>query len=477
MQFEKKLIILSGFGAKGTLGLERNAYGIFATLNVYNLPDLKAGEYRVGLKSPDGIFSRSLGSVGRILVRFQVEPMQLFDMHCVVFDAGTETPLLYGTNAPKKLWAGNLMDGLRSKKVESKKEDKTAVAVSADALYSSKSPEIKNYFFDVIPGGRIEIPQEFSKVEAELSKAAENLLASARRVTEYNDQALAEVNYFEKGFLSVEQEPSLTYSGHKEISPSELLNPVDRYLCDGKDGEPETVVPPCKGTDRGAALIVETKEAAASKTIPSQETLPWQYVRDYLYRNRTIVEETLNTEQTAQKAGTAGKALKPERTNSEKQTEDTLVQKEENTYPGVKVLNANGKKKPSGSEAAFTVPPVSSYRAESSAARMVPESVFYEQIKTQIDSLFGSCERYAVLEELMPETKWVRVNFDDVRFYVVGLVGTKPDYICYGVPAEYTLLPPAELGDGCRWVPELVDKPEGKGFWLMFQDAATGNVS
>jgi len=130
-------------------------------------------------------------------------------------------------------------------------------------------------------------------------------------------------------------------------------------------------------------------------------------------------------------------------------------------------------KKPEA-EAVFTVPPVSSYHAGVSAATSPPDSVFYDRVKSQLDDLFSSCERFPFLEELMPETKWVRVHFDESKFYVVGLIGKRPDYIGYGVPAEFSPAPPPELGDGCHWLPENPENPEGKGFWLMFQDAVTG---
>jgi hypothetical protein len=76
----------------------------------------------------------------------------------------------------------------------------------------------------------------------------------------------------------------------------------------------------------------------------------------------------------------------------------------------------------------------------------------------------------------MPDTRWVKVYYDDTRYYAVGLIGTRPDYIAYAVPAKYTVDPPAELGGESRWMPEKPDDPKGKGFWLLFQDAVTGDA-
>ncbi|MCL2061908.1 MAG: hypothetical protein FWH03_04705 [Firmicutes bacterium] len=382
MQYEKKLIILSGAGnAKGTLSLERNAYGVFATLNVYNLPNLKSGEYHAGLKSQDFNTVRALGAGGRILSRFQLQDGEpdINALHCVVFDS-RYTPLLYGTNAAARLWAGNMMDGLKRREHESAKESKTAAPPQTDGVYSGRSQDIKDYFFDITPGARIEVPEKepSEPVSAdetedvpqdetnELLEEGERLLALSKQIASqvYNDGALAEVNYFDKSYINKE----IKYSSASDVDTDELLNPVDRRI----------------------------KELSAKVL---KQPLP---------------------------------------------------------------------------ESAFTVPPASSYAAGVSAAKSVPEAVFYEQIKDQIESLFEKCERFTLLEELMPETRWIRVDFDETKFYTVGLIGTRPDYVCYGVPAEYSPLPPLELGGHCRWLPETPETPEGKGFWLMFQDAKTG---
>lgn len=100
---------------------------------------------------------------------------------------------------------------------------------------------------------------------------------------------------------------------------------------------------------------------------------------------------------------------------------------------------------------------------------------YYEQVSEQIEKLFDEGERDKRLEELMPYTKWVRVDFSgDGKYYVVGLIGEKPDYVCYGLPAVYSSAPPEELGEGCGWLPLDIKNPHGEGYWLLYQDAETG---
>jgi hypothetical protein len=429
MKFEKKLIILNGSrGAKGTLGLERNAYGVFATLNLYNLPDLVKSVYVAGLKCGESIQRHNLGPNGRVLSRFQIDDINLDAVHCVVFNSVREEAVLYGSNAAAKLWEGNMMDGLRAdRSIAGIKEDAAPPPAKELDSYSPR-PDIKNYFFDILPrdktrlsasvqsdsqnqyisdsgffaprpdaGGaeepdfndRIALPavplpgqvtaapvieetaetgsrNNLPQEAEELERGAKELIETAKLNAEYNDLALAEVNYFEKNEAS---EPSVSYSGIAEVDAEETLNPLDRAV---------------------------------------------------------------------------------------------------NAKASVKSL----KIKPP--DAAFTVSPPSRYGAEAASGRTVSGGVFFERIKSQIDGLFADGVRYAPLEELMDDTRWVKVDFDESRFYLVGLIGAKPDYISYGVPADFSLAPPDELGPDCSFLPADPKNPKGKGYWLMFQSAATG---
>ncbi|MDR2201690.1 MAG: hypothetical protein LBP26_02845, partial [Clostridiales bacterium] len=230
MKFEKKLIILSGGGgAKGTLNLERNAYGTFATLNVYNVPDLYAGEYALGVKNASGAFVRKIGSPGRILSRFKIDDIDISAVHCVVFDSNTDTPVMYGTNDVKKLWGGNLMDGLRSAKVERKKDITPQALEKALPSYSERPREIADYFLDIAPSDE----------------------------TAYADDRVAEVNYY-PGDMRI----TVAYSDR----PADAVideNPVDEHL---------------RRTERPES---------------SDKAMPWQYAKSYInrYKNELALKE------------------------------------------------------------------------------------------------------------------------------------------------------------------------------------------
>ena len=65
------------------------------------------------------------------------------------------------------------------------------------------------------------------------------------------------------------------------------------------------------------------------------------------------------------------------------------------------------------------------------------EEIFVKRLKPQIDKLFEKNPIESNLEEMIPSSKWVRVEYeDDGDFYVFGLIyeGDEIKYVCYGVP-------------------------------------------
>lgn len=104
--------------------------------------------------------------------------------------------------------------------------------------------------------------------------------------------------------------------------------------------------------------------------------------------------------------------------------------------------------------------------------------MFIDKLKPQIDKLFENNPVESNLQDMIPDSKWVKVEYeDDGDFYVFGLLydGEKNvKYVCYGVPAVFEEQPPKELAGYPIWLP--LDKTNGKGFgyWLTYQDATTG---
>lgn len=105
------------------------------------------------------------------------------------------------------------------------------------------------------------------------------------------------------------------------------------------------------------------------------------------------------------------------------------------------------------------------------------EEMFYLEMKPQLDDLFANNPSEDYLQELLPNSKWVKVKIDDNgNYYVLGLIyeEQKLKFICYGVPGVYQKDAPRELSGYPVWFPLDENKPQGFGYWLSYQDADSG---
>ncbi|MBR2485513.1 MAG: hypothetical protein IKB54_04070 [Clostridia bacterium] len=98
---------------------------------------------------------------------------------------------------------------------------------------------------------------------------------------------------------------------------------------------------------------------------------------------------------------------------------------------------------------------------------------FYLSVKPQLDEIFVCFPECEDLEDVVPNSKWAKIQVED-GFYVVGLIldGEVVRYISYGVPATKNSCPPSEIRDVAVWLDD--GKKEGNGYWVIYQDAMTG---
>lgn len=107
----------------------------------------------------------------------------------------------------------------------------------------------------------------------------------------------------------------------------------------------------------------------------------------------------------------------------------------------------------------------------------IKEESFFDDIKEQIDTLFNKYPEEEILKEIIPDSKWVKIDYEDKgEYYVVGLMyeDGRVKYVCYGVPSMYKEEPPKELRGFCTWLPLDTTKQEGFGYWITYQDAVSG---
>lgn len=107
------------------------------------------------------------------------------------------------------------------------------------------------------------------------------------------------------------------------------------------------------------------------------------------------------------------------------------------------------------------------------------EPNFFDRIKLQIDKMMNTNPKEKVLNEIIPNSKFCKVEFDDkTGYYVFGIIYNEdtPQYLCYGVPSKRDAPPPQELSEYYQWLPIDVENNESDGFYMMYQDAETGKT-
>ncbi len=104
--------------------------------------------------------------------------------------------------------------------------------------------------------------------------------------------------------------------------------------------------------------------------------------------------------------------------------------------------------------------------------------LFIDKLRPQIDKLFEKNPIEDNLQKLIPDSKWVKVEYEeDGDFFVFGLLYDDYEnvkYVCYGVPAVFDEEPPEELTGYPIWLPLDKNNSNGFGYWLTYQDATTG---
>ena len=81
------------------------------------------------------------------------------------------------------------------------------------------------------------------------------------------------------------------------------------------------------------------------------------------------------------------------------------------------------------------------------------------------------------LSEAIPDSEWVKVNYDGEDYYVVGRLkdNGKVRFLGYGVPGKESVKPPKAADGIAQWFP-LSGMDGYDGYWLFFQDAETGKI-
>ena len=113
---------------------------------------------------------------------------------------------------------------------------------------------------------------------------------------------------------------------------------------------------------------------------------------------------------------------------------------------------------------------------QNKGAKYSKTNPYYLSAKQELEGIFLKFPSEESLSKMVENSRWAKINYTHDKYYVVGVVkeNDKEKYICYGVPAPYSIEPPKELKGYCSFVPLSIFDLKGKGYWMMFQDANTG---
>ncbi len=104
------------------------------------------------------------------------------------------------------------------------------------------------------------------------------------------------------------------------------------------------------------------------------------------------------------------------------------------------------------------------------------EQPYFKSVEQDLEKIFDKYPKDDRLKGLFPKSRWAQINYSADKYYIVGVIKerAKEKYICYGVPAVYSKTPPKELKGYCTFIPLSIFDLSGDGFWMMFQDAISG---
>ena len=160
-------------------------------------------------------------------------------------------------------------------------------------------------------------------------------------------------------------------------------------------------------------------------------------------------EEKKEKEQRGKKS-----APEKERVEQNKEQESGLFEKEESKQPPQEEKEEEEREKSEGREG---------------------KTQFLGAISASLEELFSLYPAEERLAGVVPFSKWVRVPLES-GYYVVGVISDQEGaarYLAYGVPDKDNASPP-DAYPACRgWLPLEED---GAGYWMMYQDAITGEI-
>lgn len=525
MLYEKKMLILSGAG-KGVVLIEKSGLGVKFALRTFGL--LPRDGLKAGIVTKTSVFVRDLPKTVDPSAVFFIDGVDPSDVHFAVF---ARELYLYGTFG-KKMWEANLMDLLRKHSgtvfapvPEPRKlppisaptrvlplPDGSGVPQSKVVLYGDETLADTDFYTQFDIGSRMTAVDSFldsprvlnddrvlsagnpSRPAAEITAVRDD---SAQQQTESKagseqQEAAAEIDAAVKDAAAsadgaTEQRDSgndansdISCAAEQDAASDDIGTQTESVSADVASDAISTVeMSAATPAANGERKEDESVSTAAVKQAPkgSNETASDRVSAEARQQGSEVSAKAVHTDGDAaanganvERAAVDGEVSAAREIAS---SEAVAAQAESARSEEVGMpweLTAKWLKGRSTRKPIVRRERVSAVKNKESVTKL-REVMFFERSRADIEKLFAAAPRDEELNKIMPDVEWIKVAFDG-HTVSVGRSGNL--FLCYAVRGEYEKNSP--LGEDAQWLPKLKNAPTGKGFWLIFQDLATGEI-
>lgn len=420
MRFIKKLVIMTGGYSKGTLMLEKNSFGVWGRLNLFDYR-IKDGD-RLVVFSGGNLFVMRL-SAEMLDSSFELGELDLDAVHAAIVGDGVA---LYGSNCALKLRPSFIMDKVRSEERRLIDNEKKFVK------FSGRECE---YFHSIAP-------------------------------PPYNDFAIADKNYFPAYLSAVSEEEDEGAISINVGENSKVEKETEKLM-------PHQLEQKYLRLMQVAATIIDKNDSEiknAAESGENEDSIVNITDTDPPKSEKELIKEEVRIDGSDEKSEVrVGKSDEKSEVRIGKSDEKSEVRIKSDEKSEVRVKSDAEKPE----VIAVAKKAVLSDLKEEQPIRG-RKATYFERSSEQLGKLLAGNERFAPIERLIPGSKFVKINYDGQRYYLVGVIGS--DYICYGVPAMFSETPPKPLTGYARWLPCNASDPHGEGFWMMYQDGVSGET-
>lgn len=227
------------------------------------------------------------------------------------------------------------------------------------------------------------------------------------------------------------------------------------------------------GSDTISCSIMEgdTTVAAGGKRPPSAAEFLTCLERE---KNTIIVAEDTNIMKNQ-----IAEAVNVDEPTDDKQSEELPEDQPTEVEPTSDVRESNEKSKETAKSEGEPRPFQKEKDSQEETTRIlngIADRDFYLSMKDKIDELFVVYPPEKPLEEAIPSSRWVRINYDVLDYYVTGVLVEegKVVEIVYGVPTTKNVNPPKGLESYCEYFPLKQDAYDG--YYFIHQDISSGEI-